>query len=36
LQRATDVDVYLAWREPPTHPAVADLLDLIREIASFG
>jgi DNA-binding transcriptional LysR family regulator len=26
------VDVYLAWREPPTHPAVAELLDVITVI----
>ena len=32
LVGAPDVTVYLAWREPPTHPAVADLLDLIRDV----
>ena len=33
LTDAPPVDVYLAWREPRTHPAVGDLLALIRELA---
>jgi DNA-binding transcriptional LysR family regulator len=32
LAGAPDVDVYLAWREPPTHPAVTKLLDLATAI----
>ncbi|GAA1883371.1 LysR family transcriptional regulator [Asanoa iriomotensis] len=32
LTDAPDVTVHLAWREPPSHPAVADLLALTREI----
>jgi len=33
LVDAPPVDVYLAWREPRTHPAVGDLLALIRDLA---
>lgn len=36
LTDAPPVDVYLAWREPRTHPAVDDLLALIRELAGPG
>jgi DNA-binding transcriptional LysR family regulator len=32
LVGAPAVTVYLAWREPPTHPAVPDLLGLIRDV----
>jgi len=32
LTGAPDVDVYLAWREPPTHPAVAELPGLIAAV----
>ena len=34
LTDAPEVDVYLAWRQPPSHPAVADLLDLVREVVT--
>jgi DNA-binding transcriptional LysR family regulator len=34
LTGAPDVDVYLAWREPPSHPAVADLLDLAKAVVT--
>ncbi|HEX4252799.1 MAG TPA: LysR family transcriptional regulator [Pseudonocardia sp.] len=34
LTDAPEVDVYLAWREPPSHPAVADLLALVRQIVT--
>ncbi|MGC5020174.1 LysR family transcriptional regulator [Micromonospora sp. DT47] len=33
LTDAPDVEVLLAWRQPFTHPAVADLLALVRETA---
>jgi DNA-binding transcriptional LysR family regulator len=36
LTDAPPVDVYLAWREPRTHPAVGDLLALVRELAGSG
>jgi DNA-binding transcriptional LysR family regulator len=36
LTDAADVDVYLAWREPPTHPAVAELPDVIAGVVSPG
>ncbi|MDT7625914.1 MAG: hypothetical protein QOF99_6815 [Pseudonocardiales bacterium] len=32
LTDAPDVDVYLAWRQPPSHPAVGDLLDMVRAV----
>ncbi|MFI7586358.1 LysR family transcriptional regulator [Spongisporangium articulatum] len=32
LDDAPPVDVYLAWREPYTHPAVPELLALIRSV----
>jgi len=28
------VAVYLAWRQPASHPAVPDLLDLVRTLAT--
>lgn len=34
LTDAPDLDVYLAWREPPGHPAVAELLDLVRAVVA--
>jgi DNA-binding transcriptional LysR family regulator len=34
LADAPAVDVYLAWREPPSHPAVSDLLDLARSVVT--
>jgi DNA-binding transcriptional LysR family regulator len=34
LADAPDVDVYLAWREPPTHPAVAELPSLIAAVVA--
>jgi DNA-binding transcriptional LysR family regulator len=33
LTDAPGVAVHLAWRDPPSHPAVADLIALAREIA---
>jgi DNA-binding transcriptional LysR family regulator len=36
LTDAPPVGVYLAWREPRTHPAVPELLALIRELAGPG
>ena len=36
LPAAPPVDVYLAWREPRTHPAVGELLALVRELAGPG
>jgi DNA-binding transcriptional LysR family regulator len=35
LVDAPDIDVHLAWREPPTHPAVIDLLDLARAVVAI-
>ena len=32
LVGAPDVDVYLAWREPPTHPAVTELPGVIAAV----
>jgi DNA-binding transcriptional LysR family regulator len=32
LTDAPDVEVYLAWREPPTHPAVTELPDLVAAV----
>jgi DNA-binding transcriptional LysR family regulator len=34
LTDAPPVEVHLAWREPRTHPAVAELLELVREVTS--
>ena len=36
LVDAPPVDVYLAWREPRTHPAVGELLALVRELVGSG
>jgi DNA-binding transcriptional LysR family regulator len=36
LTDAPDVDVYLAWRTPPSHPAVAELLDLAKAVVVPG
>jgi DNA-binding transcriptional LysR family regulator len=36
LTDAPPIDVYLAWREPRTHPAVDALLALVRELAGPG
>ena len=33
LTGTPDVDVHLAWRDPPTHPAVAELLALLTTVA---
>jgi hypothetical protein len=32
LTDAPPVGVYLTWREPPGHPGVADLLELVRDV----
>jgi len=32
LVDAPPVIVHLAWRQPPSHPAVADLVTLTREV----
>ncbi|GIF74475.1 LysR family transcriptional regulator [Asanoa siamensis] len=34
LVDAPEITVHLAWRSPPTHPAVADLVALAREVAA--
>lgn len=34
LTGAPDVDVYLAWRDPPTHPAVTELRDVIADVVA--
>lgn len=34
LTDAPEVAVYLAWRRPPSHPAVPDLLDLVRALVA--
>ncbi|MEV0718812.1 LysR family transcriptional regulator [Asanoa sp. NPDC050611] len=34
LADAPEVTVHLAWREPPSHPAVADLVTLAREVCA--
>ncbi|HEX4356388.1 MAG TPA: LysR family transcriptional regulator [Pseudonocardia sp.] len=34
LTDAPEVAVYLAWRQPASHPAVPDLLDLVRTLAT--
>jgi DNA-binding transcriptional LysR family regulator len=34
LTDAPGVDVHLAWRQPPTHPAVPELLDVVRAIVT--
>jgi DNA-binding transcriptional LysR family regulator len=34
LADAPDVDVVLAWREPTSHPAVGELLDLVRAVVT--
>jgi DNA-binding transcriptional LysR family regulator len=36
LTDAPDVDVHLAWRQPPSHPAVAELLDVVKAIVTSG
>jgi DNA-binding transcriptional LysR family regulator len=36
LTDAPGVDVHLAWRLPPTHPAVPELLDVVRAIVTSG
>ena len=32
LADAPPVPVFLAWRRPPTHPGVTDLLELVRAV----
>ena len=34
LLDAPDVEVFLAWRQPPSHPAVTDLVELVREVVA--
>jgi hypothetical protein len=36
LTDAPDITVHLAWRTPPSHPAVPDLIALAREVVVPG
>jgi DNA-binding transcriptional LysR family regulator len=36
LTDAPDITVHLAWRQPPSHPAVPDLIALAREVVATG
>jgi hypothetical protein len=36
LTDTPDITVHLAWRQPPSHPAVPDLIAFAREVVATG